>query len=1357
MSRWLRFARVVFFAIAVAAPRAEAVPLRIAAWNVLYGVGKPGSNDYNAVKAILQRVNPDIIGFEELTDSDYNNWVTLAAELGYPYLAYSSGGPFAGASRLGFMSRHRIVAAYEVREPTGAVEFTRWPLHAIFEVPGALNRFHVWVVHNKASSGDVNQFRRAIEIMRAVSNIAAWAATYPLETEYVIMGDFNEDVTASQVPFFYTLPADLPTDYVLGSDIVFPVKYRLYPTDRPAEVFMEQLNIFQEDSNIAATYQSGSRLDYLFFSDDIMSSPYGAPVGEVYNSARDDGVGGLPKYGSPLPTNTSALASDHYLIFADIHLIDALPCLNAVALISEVVHHPTTPGASYVELYNSGVNAMNLTNYQLIVYRDGATPLAIPLAGTLGAGATWTIAASTSGFYSVWGKWPTMAHTNLLQLNGNDVCALRNSAGLVVDIYGVPGEPTGSNDYALAWAYRSNAVYRKVGVCDPLSYWSSNEWVWVSYSQGTPGSHVACNQAGVYGANLRLIPSAPFHTSAISIAVSLYPNLPAGGLSATAYYRLEGGTWTSATMTAGSSNHWQTATLPIQPRAGDTLRYYVACTFTGANANPPYVTVTNAYVFPVPPGSVPQPLFNEVRADDAGTDDIEFFEIIAPAGMNLQGYKVVHYNGAETSDDLIFTFMFPSFVVPNDGVYSTNGTALGFVVVGMNNPTNPIPNLDFVLPAGGLQNGPDGLVLYDPAGNIVDAVAWEGPGDLITDNPGTVTTNPPPWAPNYLHVLPDDSSDDRSLQAPNNVLYNTGNWSLAAATPGTLNAGQTSGSLIVSLDDRDGDGFLDVEDNCPGIFNPIQADTDRDGVGDECDPDLDGDGRSNDQDNCPYVYNPSQSDQDLDGIGDECDYDRDGDGIENDEDNCPNSYNPSQADMDGDGVGDPCDADRDGDAISNAADNCPEVYNPLQADNDSDGQGDPCDSDDDNDGVPDELDNCPWTFNPFQEDANGDGIGDACVVDADNDGVDDRLDNCPAVYNPSQQDLDRDGLGDACDPCVGGYAMSNYLFETFSSGVLPPGWSTVSAVRASWRFDNPLGRTNLTGGSGGMAIAESRAYPTITMDVELRTPPLNLAGAETVELEFKTDFDWYPAGRSETCDVDVSRSGPLGPWSNVWRKAGNDYRGPATEKLDLTSLAAGHTNVIIRFRYCNARNEMYWQVDDVVVRGRICDVNFDGDGDGIPDIQDNCPFVFNPNQNDFDQDGYGDACDADRDGDGIPDAWEMQAGLSTNVNNFAVDSDADGMTDYQEYVADTRPLDAGSRLVLHAQVPTGQTARLAFPGSAQRRYQLLYKPPPLTGTGAWQYAGAPFWGSTGLTLVVDTNFASAAVTTRYYRLRVLRP
>ena len=253
--------------------------------------------------------------------------------------------------------------------------------------------------------------------------------------------------------------------------------------------------------------------------------------------------------------------------------------------------------------------------------------------------------------------------------------------------------------------------------------------------------------------------------------------------------------------------------------------------------------------------------------------------------------------------------------------------------------------------------------------------------------------------------------------------------------------------------DTDQDGVGELDDNCPDVSNPDQADADGDGIGDACDPDADtdSDGVPNSADNCVDEENPDQLDTDSDGEGDACDDDDDNDGILDVDDNCILVANPGQEDQDNNGIGDACDDDLDGDGVSGDADNCPEDSNPDQIDTDMDGEGDVCDDDDDNDGILDADDNCVLVANAGQEDRNSNDIGDACddpdgdmVVDADdncpddanpnqanqdgddegdvcdddddNDGITDAEDNCPLTANADQADTDQDEIGDVCDP-----------------------------------------------------------------------------------------------------------------------------------------------------------------------------------------------------------------------------------------------------------------------------------------------------------------------------------------------------
>jgi len=285
----------------------------------------------------------------------------------------------------------------------------------------------------------------------------------------------------------------------------------------------------------------------------------------------------------------------------------------------------------------------------------------------------------------------------------------------------------------------------------------------------------------------------------------------------------------------------------------------------------------------------------------------------------------------------------------------------------------------------------------------------------------------------------------------------------------------SGGFLVVSLSVRDAAGNRDRTSVNLTIVDPLDVDTDDDGIPDYLDPDDDNDGWTDAEEDV-YLTDPKDPtvvpiDSDGDHVPDDVDPDDDNDGWfdwdeqnagsdgtddtdvpddldddgtpdyrddDDDDDGVPDEiesaagYDPKDPssvppDTDGDGIPDALDDDSDGDGIEDAvemaAGSDPMDDSSVPPDTDSDGTPDFLDPDDDNDGVPD-VSEVQAGFDPLDDsstppDTDMDGTLDYLDPDDDNDGVPDAMEE-ELGFDPTDDssvppDTDGDGTIDALD------------------------------------------------------------------------------------------------------------------------------------------------------------------------------------------------------------------------------------------------------------------------------------------------------------------------------------------------------
>ncbi len=509
-----------------------------------------------------------------------------------------------------------------------------------------------------------------------------------------------------------------------------------------------------------------------------------------------------------------------------------------------------------------------------------------------------------------------------------------------------------------------------------------------------------------------------------------------------------------------------------------------------------------------------------------------------------------------------------------------------------------------------------------------------------------------------LNVLVDDAAGDVDGDGVTNIEEYT-----LGTNPTVINSDTI---------DTDGDGVLDVTDNCLIIANADQADLDSDSIGNVCDADRDGDTVANGSDAFPDDVNES-TDFDSDGTGDNADTDDDNDGMSDAFEILygfdPEDDTDASDDPDGDGLSNseefslqtnplvhnnPADTtDSDADGAFDFADNCPSISNADQADLDSDGVGDVCDPDRDNDNTLNDADAFPDDASE-SADFDSDNIGDNADIDDDNDGMTDAFELAYSL-NPKDDsdknlDSDSDGLTNYQEFTAGTnpQVVNTDTIDTDSDSIVDVSDNCINTANLDQSdIDNDsIGDACDTDRDGDSVLNDSDAYP------------------EDASESANNDGD----GLGDNADIDDDNDGMSDAFENLYGLNPLD----ASDK-NLDPDGDGLSNL-----------QEFGLLTNPTLSNTVDDTT-DSDGDGEYDIADNCPSVANADQSDLDGDSVGDACDSDRDNDSVPngaDAFPDDISESADFDadgtgdNIDTDDDNDGMTDEFEVLYHLNPFNA---------------------------------------------------------------------------------
>jgi endonuclease/exonuclease/phosphatase family metal-dependent hydrolase len=840
------FMRIAIFTLAAAlASIAPAVEIRVATFNIGahwndeffdYSLGDPGSPDHDSVKAILQRINADVVALQEIHSVDLqgnpDDLDNLAAALGYPYLHVPpTSGAFDSTLRVVIFSRFPFISSGQIGSAPNANEITR--LHPVVKVnvPGTTNDPLIVSAHLKAGTTTEDRFRRAIEMKRLAGYLTN--ASPGADDNFIILGDFNPSssntsVTLDTYSAFFTKPNRvIPLSYVVGSDVVFPVVYStnmLSYFSSPAVVKLDPRQLNGSRSTFNTSSAGGPTLDLMMVSPSIAGRPYGT---EIYNSALDvSNAAGLPKAGGPLADQTSAVASDHYAVFADLELDSDFPNLD-LALSNASVREGSASGQVTATVTLPAVRSTAVT----VMISSDEPSAADPVTETL------IIPAG-----ALTGRVDISTPRNFIEDSQRPVTLSASASGYDPDV-------------AVLWVEDADGpyVFTSVGqsIMEDFNGFSGNHdpspWLWSGPSTwlGLDDGSSSVPGRRAYGTSAETAMGC-LPQDAPETAAAVFTNHSDKPLTALRI-SMEARQWRAENGGAGDSIaaeiRFDGAVFPLR-----ALDFAASRTLPSGPAAAAAVDLTAvATGLWIPPGSsfelriIFSPgaesaaasadvFINEFHYDNSGTDVGEFVELVAGPGFagSLQDIDLVLYNGGTESNGLVYGTL-------NLATAFDPGAVIGGYRLFVAN-----------FPANGLQNGPrDGFAVYNRATSQVlhfisyqgTMTAGSGPAAGMTSvDTGVSQSNPGEAGVGAIGL---------SGSGGSSADFDWTKFTGIAHSPGILNQGQT---LAVPVLPHQGMGV----DNLSVVFLP---DNDLDGIPDHLDEDDDNDGQS-DSDEVAFGTDP---------------------------------------------------------------------------------------------------------------------------------------------------------------------------------------------------------------------------------------------------------------------------------------------------------------------------------------------------------------------------------------------------------------------------------------------------------------------------------------------------------------------